>query len=80
MERYGGFRNFGGLSAERPRVTSDPDILSGRPRITGTRIPVSGIISFHLDGYSAAQIMGEYPGLSEADIAAALAYRKPKRA
>ncbi|MEJ1159663.1 DUF433 domain-containing protein [Prosthecomicrobium sp. N25] len=40
--------------------------------IAGTRIPVSAIQRFHEDGYSADQIIEEYPDLTAEDIEAAL--------
>ena len=40
----------------------------------GTRIPVRVIQEFHDAGYSDAAILEEYPTLTEADIAAALAF------
>jgi uncharacterized protein (DUF433 family)/DNA-binding transcriptional MerR regulator len=45
------------------------------PVLAGTRIPVAAIKRFSAEGYSAAQIIAEYPGLTEADIEAALSYR-----
>jgi uncharacterized protein (DUF433 family)/DNA-binding transcriptional MerR regulator len=44
------------------------------PVIAGTRVSVSAIREFSEAGYSAAKIMKEYPGLTQADIAAALSY------
>lgn len=38
----------------------------------GTRIPVATVIEFHEAGYSPAQIMREYPDLTEVDIEAAI--------
>jgi len=40
--------------------------------ISGTRIPVSAILSFHEAGYSMAQIIREYPDIKENDIKAAI--------
>ncbi len=50
-------------------ITSNPDILSGTPIITGTRIPVSRIIFLLKDGYTLEAIHQEYPhlGLSTLD-------------
>jgi uncharacterized protein (DUF433 family) len=44
------------------------------PVIGGTRIPVSAIKNFASAGYSNAQILAEYPDLTEEDIKAAIAY------
>ena len=40
----------------------------------GTRIPVSAIKNFANAGYTAAQIVAEYPDITEADVGAAIAY------
>lgn len=50
------------------------------PVIAGTRIRVQAIKRFAEAGYSAAQIIKEYPGLTEEDIRAALAYDLRKAA
>ena len=43
--------------------------------IAGTRIPVAAIKRFAEDGFSAEQIMEEYPTLTEDDISAAIAHK-----
>ena len=45
------------------------------PIIAGTRISVQAIKRFFEAGYSVAQIINEYPDLTEADVRAALAYK-----
>lgn len=45
------------------------------PVIAGTRIPVRTIQDFAAAGYTAAQIVQQYPSLTEADVEAAIAYR-----
>ncbi|MBT9290480.1 DUF433 domain-containing protein [Prosthecodimorpha staleyi] len=49
-------------------------VASNMPVVAGTRIPVAAIKSFAEAGYSLAQIMQEYPTLSEADIKAAVSF------
>jgi len=44
--------------------------------IAGTRIPVSAIREFADAGYTAQQIIEEYPDLTEQDVAAALNYQE----
>ncbi len=58
----------------RERVVIDPDIHHGEPCIRGTRIPVTMIVGSLADGMSFADILREYPQLTEEDIRAALAY------
>lgn len=43
--------------------------------LAGTRIPVSSVREFAEAGYSVQKIIREYPDLTEADVAAALAYQ-----
>jgi DNA-binding transcriptional MerR regulator len=44
------------------------------PVIAGTRVSVTAIREFAEAGYSVEKIVKEYPGLTEADVAAALAF------
>ena len=60
----------------RQHIESTPDILGGRPRLKGTRIPVSLILGYLAEGASAADIIVEYPDLSAELIAACLAYAR----
>lgn len=48
-------------------------VMRNRPVIAGTRIPVEAIRSFHEAGYSADEIIAEYPSLTPRDVEAALA-------
>ena len=54
-----------------------PDILGGRTCIAGTRVPARAVQSFWQAGYSVAAIMAEYPGITEADVKAALGTPTP---
>lgn len=49
-------------------------VAQNEPVLAGTRISVNAIKEFARAGYSAQQIIREYPDLTEADIAAALSY------
>jgi uncharacterized protein (DUF433 family) len=55
-------------------IASDPEILRGRPRIKGTRIPVSLILGYLAAGQTADQIIAEFPDLTGDQIAACLDY------
>jgi uncharacterized protein (DUF433 family) len=59
-----------------PRIVLDPDILAGKPVIKGTRLAVEFIVGLMADGWSEAEILGEYPGLTREDILACLAYAR----
>lgn len=56
---------------ERHRAT-----VQNAPVIAGTRITVAAIKRFNEAGYSARQIIEQYPDLTEEDVKAALAYRE----
>jgi uncharacterized protein (DUF433 family) len=56
------------------RITANPDILGGKPIIAGTRISVEHILGLLANGVSHAEIIADYPSLTEADIRAALTY------
>ena len=54
-------------------ITSEPEILRGRPRLKGTRIPVSLVLGYLAAGRTAEEIISELPDLSREQIAACLA-------
>lgn len=58
----------------RQRIFRDPEILAGKPVIRGTRIPVYVIIDRFWNGISEAEILDDYPSLSQEDVRAALAF------
>lgn len=57
-----------------PRISVDPQIMLGKPCITGTRIPIYLILRKLAAGQSLADIHEAYPRLREGDVQAALAY------
>lgn len=61
---------------EMGRIVLDPAVLAGKPVIRGTRLSVDFIIGLMADGWSEAEILQNYPGLSHEDIAACLAYAR----
>jgi uncharacterized protein (DUF433 family) len=50
------------------RISSDPDIMHGKPCIKGTRIPVYLIVSLVAEGVSVGEIIKDYPSLTPEDI------------
>jgi uncharacterized protein (DUF433 family) len=52
------------------RITTNPGILSGKPIIRGTRMPIWVIIELIEFGDSNAAIIEEFPFLTEDDIEA----------
>ena len=57
-------------------ITSDPEILRGKPRIKGTRIPVTLVLGYLAAGKSAEEIIAEFPDLKRDQIAACLDYAR----
>jgi len=55
---------------QQTRITLDPDILVGKPIIRGTRLAVEFIIDLLAQGWSADEILRNYPGISLEDIQA----------
>ena len=60
----------------REVVVSTPDVLSGKPRVKGTRIPVGLILGYLAMGKSADEIRDEFPDLTNEQIAACLSYAR----
>ena len=57
-------------------IESNPNILRGKPRIMGTRIPVSLILGYLAAGKNPDQIIAEFPDLDHEQIAACLDYAR----
>jgi uncharacterized protein (DUF433 family) len=56
------------------RISIDPNVCFGKPRIKGTRIWVSLILDYLASGMHEAELLDEYPQLTHEDILAAIAY------
>ncbi len=56
------------------RIVADPKILVGKPVIKGTRLAVEFIIDLLAQGWTEAEILRNYPGLTREDIQACLQY------
>jgi uncharacterized protein (DUF433 family) len=57
-------------------IVSDPEILRGKPRLKGTRIPVGLVLGYLADGKIADVIVAEFPDLTRDQIAACLDYAR----
>ncbi|MCF8083662.1 MAG: DUF433 domain-containing protein [Deltaproteobacteria bacterium] len=57
-------------------IVSTPDVIRGKPRINGTRIPVSLILGYFAAGSSAEEILDEFPDLNRDHIAACFDYAR----
>jgi len=73
---YSKLTNKGELTLEdlSNRIVVDPEVLSGKPVIKGTRIPVYLIIELLANDISENEILDQYPTLKKEDIKAALLY------
>jgi uncharacterized protein (DUF433 family) len=56
------------------RITTNSEVMIGKPVIDGTRLTVEYILNLLAHGASIAEILEEYDGLEEADIRACLLF------
>lgn len=63
-----------GLMPWPERIVIDPEILSGKPVIPGTRIAAELILELPAAGQSEHEILASYPGLTRDDVLACLSY------
>ena len=56
------------------RITTNSEVMLGKPVIQGTRLTVEYILNLLAQGASIAEIIEEYDGLVEADIRACLLF------
>ena len=60
----------------KDHIVSTPDVLRGKPRIKGTRIPVSLVLGYLAAGKNSQEIKSEFPDLTEEQIATCLDYAR----
>lgn len=56
------------------RITTNSEVMIGKPVIDGTRLTVEYILNLLAHGASIPEILEEYDGLEEADIRACLLF------
>ena len=56
------------------RIAVDPAVRFGKPCVRGTRISVGDILGYLAGGMSEAQILADFPQLTNDDVRACLAY------
>lgn len=56
------------------RITIDPAVCLGKPRVRGTRITVEFVLKLMASGCTADEIANEYPELVPADVQQCAAY------
>lgn len=64
------------MAAAQARITLDPQILTGKPVISGTRLSVEFVIGLMADGWGETDILANYPGITHDDLLACLAYAR----
>ena len=52
------------------RITTNSEVMAGKPVIKGTRLTVNYILNLLAHGATIAEILEEYEGLAEEDIRA----------
>ena len=60
----------------KQHIVSDPEVLRGKPRIKGTRIPVGLVLGYLAAGKTSTDILAEFPDLTGEQIAACLDYAR----
>ena len=58
----------------RDRIHSDPEILSGKPVVKGTRLSVEFLLGLFANGWSEEQVLEGYPNLSGESLRAVFAF------
>ena len=56
------------------KIIADPEILGGKPVVSGTRISVEHILGLLSSGMSEAEIVESYPLLTKEDVREVLRY------
>ncbi len=60
----------------REHIVSSADVLRGKPRVKGTRIPVSLVLGYLAAGSTQEEILAEFPDLRKDHISACLDYAR----
>lgn len=55
-------------------ITTDPEILGGKPIVRGTRLAVDFLLGLFAAGWSADQVLTSYPQISQDSLRAVFAY------
>jgi uncharacterized protein (DUF433 family) len=58
----------------RERITRDPGIVGGQPVFKGTRVTLRTVLASLAEGATTAEILADFPTLSEDDVRAAIAF------
>jgi len=58
----------------RERIVRDPQVAGGEPVFKGTRVTLKTVLASLAEGASTAEILADFPTLSEDDVRAAIAF------
>jgi uncharacterized protein (DUF433 family) len=58
----------------RDRIVRDPRIVNGEPLLKGTRVTLRTVLASLAEGATTAEILADFPTLSEEDVRAAIAF------
>ena len=56
------------------RIVRDPRIVGGEPVLRGTRVTLRTVLASLAEGATTAEILADFPTLSEGDVRAAIAF------
>jgi uncharacterized protein (DUF433 family) len=62
----------------QPYIVCDPAVLTGKPVVKGTRLAVEFILGLLAQGWSEAEILRNYPGMTREGILACAAYAQSR--
>ena len=62
------------MTSTRDRISIDPAICGGKPCIKGTRMRVRDVLGLLAAGAPRAEILADYPYITDEDITAALEF------
>ncbi len=58
----------------RPHISTDPDVLSGKPVVRGTRLAVDFILGLFAAGWTEERVLENYPELTPEAVRAVFAF------
>ncbi len=58
----------------RDHITSSPKVLGGKPAVKGTRLAVDFVLGLFASGWTAEQVLENYPSLNQQLLQAVFAY------
>jgi len=69
----GGAKMVGAMNYQ-DRIVRDPQIVGGDPVLKGTRVTLKTVLASLAEGATTAEILADFPTLSEEDVRAAIAF------